>query len=419
MVSCFSGFKNNKVKNFILPYLLILISSNFFGQNLNTDTVSIYKTGKSYTVNKFCMGVDLSYVNQVEDNGGVFKMNDVEMDPYEIFAKTGANTVRVRLWHNPDWYKDIYGTDGRLYSDLNDVTKTIQRSKEMGMAVNLDIHYSDVWADPGHQQPPEAWSQIKDIDVLKDSVYNYTFQTLHYLSENGIMPEFIQIGNETNCGMMISDVEPQFPNLNVCKGHFDSLGIIINADIQAVRDASASTDIKPKIILHVADPKNLTWWFENIIHEGKVKDFDIIGFSYYFKWHTEIPFHELGKKIAEIKGQFQKEVMIVETAYPFTDKNIDEYNNIFGLDKPVDGYPYTVQGQYNYLKDLTQMVIDAGGTGVMYWEPAWITSQMRDLWGKGSAWENNTLFDFQGNLLPSINYLTYPYRFPDINNKEL
>ena len=47
----------------------------------------------------------------------------------------------------------------------------------------------------------------------------------------------------------------------------------------------------------------------------------------------------------------------------------------------------------------------------MYWEPAWITSSMKDRWGKGSSWENNTFFDFSGNLLPSITFMQYNYKF--------
>ena len=96
-----------------------------------------------YDWNKFVMGADLSYVNQVQDYGGVYKDAGVVKDPFNIFKDHGANLVRVRLWHNPQWLKALNG--GKMYSDLNDVEKTIQRAKAAGMAVNLDIHYSDTW----------------------------------------------------------------------------------------------------------------------------------------------------------------------------------------------------------------------------------------------------------------------------------
>ena len=61
------------------------------------------------------------------------------------------------------------------------------------------------------------------------------------------------------------------------------------------------------------------------------------------------------------------------------------------------------------MKDLTQTIIRAGGTGIMYWEPAWITSKLNDGWGIGSSWENNAFFDFNGNALPVIDYMCHPY----------
>ena len=55
---------------------------------------------------------------------------------------------------------------------------------------------------------------------------------------------------------------------------------------------------------------------------------------------------------------------------------------------------------------LVNEVRRGGGTGVMYWEPAWITSRMRDLWGTGSSWENNALFDFDGNAHAGMDWMT-------------
>ncbi|MBP9741169.1 MAG: glycosyl hydrolase 53 family protein, partial [Chitinophagaceae bacterium] len=78
---------------------------------------------------------------------------------------------------------------------------------------------------------------------------------------------------------------------------------------------------------------------------------------------------------------------------------------------PIEGYSFTKEDQQRYMKDLIQTLITNGGTGIMYWEPAWITSSMKDRWGKGSSWENNTFFDFSCNLLPSITFMQYNYKF--------
>jgi len=362
-----------------------------------------------YELSKFCMGADLSFVNQILDHKGYYK----DGSPYQIFKKHGANLVRVRLWKNPAWTKTVYTpASSQMYSDLADVEKTIRLSKAQGLAVNLDIHYSDTWADPTNQNVPEAWKNITTVQTLSDSVYQYTYQTLKYLDSKGLMPEMVQVGNETNCGFMITKTASGFPDLNSCNSGTVNLGKVINAGIKAVRDVSATSSIKSEIILHVADPKNIEWWFTNIMQVGKVTDFDIIGISYYPLWHTTISFANLGTTISRIKSKFSRKVMIVETAYPWAAAGNDSYGDQFSTQVPVPDCPFTKDGQYKFMKDLTQAVITAGGSGIMSWEPAWITSQMKDPWGTGSSMENCSYFDFLGNTLETIDFMNYKYTFP-------
>ena len=364
----------------------------------------------SVLLDEFVMGVDLSYVNQVEDFGGVYKVNEEKTDAYNLFKNKGANLVRLRLWHHPSWTNKVYGEGTYLYSGFADVKKSIRRSKEQGLAVNLDFHYSDVWADPEHQTVPRAWENITDIDVLCDSVYNYTYKVLDDLLKEGLLPEMVQIGNETNCGMMHTDTPDSFPALSICEGNWANFGKVLNAGIKAVRDIDKKAQKQTIIALHVADPKNLDWWFKDVIHKAGVSDFDVAGFSYYPHWHTEISFKELPLAVKKLKAEINKEVMILETAYPYTLANADDYPNIFGKDSAIDGYPISMEGQHSFLVDLTQNMIDAGAKGVMYWEPAWITSEMKDLWGQGSGWDNATLFDAEGNVTPAADYLGYMYK---------
>ena len=366
-----------------------------------------------YTPSQFVMGADLSYATQIEDHGGVYLDSSKVRDPFLIMKEHGANLVRVRLWNDPEWVRLVYGSQQTpLYSGFADVLKTIQRAKTLGLAVDLEIHYSDTWADPGTQIPPAAWANITDLQTLKDSVYNYTYSILNQLNTKGLMPEIVQIGNETNCGMMITNTNPGFPDLNGCNGHWQELGAVMNSGIKAVRDVSAKSAVRTKIALHVADPKNVDWWFAQITNTGAVVDFDIIGMSYYPIWHTIVAFSDLPALIISLKNTFNREVMILETSYPWTTQGDDSYGNQFGSQTPMSGYPFTVAGQTKYLTDLTQNMIKAGGSGVMYWEPDWITSQMKDPWGTGSSMENCTFFDFTGNTLSSIDYMRFPYSFP-------
>jgi len=407
---------NSAFWSFLLVYLFTLDACG--GENItkgeNGDNGVPTKNEPSphfYTMGEFVMGADLSYVNQVLDHGGVYRDSGSVMDPYQIFADYGTNVVRLRLWHDPEITTEVYGESAtQMYSDLHDVEKSIRRAKEHGMAVAVDFHYSDFWADPGRQEIPEAWKEIKDIAVLQDSVYQYTKRTLLHLNERGLMPEMVQIGNEINCGMLFTNAPSGFPALNVCNGNWKNLGGVINKAIQAVREVSESSDINTRIILHIAQPENVEWWFDNITASGGVADFDIIGFSYYALW-SDVPLGEISTKVLNFRGKFGKDVMIMETAYPWTMENADTYANIFGPASLVPGYPATPEGQKNYLIDLTQEVITGGGKGIFYWEPAWITSNLKDPWGTGSSWENNAFFDFDGNALPAFTFMTYNYDF--------
>ncbi|NLI25414.1 MAG: arabinogalactan endo-1,4-beta-galactosidase [Bacteroidales bacterium] len=391
---------------FLLACLFLLLSCKDNADHPKDDAI------RCYTYDQFCMGVDLSYVNQLEDFGAVYKDSGKVNDPYRIFRNHGANLVRLRLWHNPSWVRQqVYKSDTvPLYSGLNDVKKSIRRAKNLGFAICLDFHYSDIWADPTRQTPPTAWAAIRDFAVLKDSFYTYTYSTLHNLAAEGLLPEMVQLGNEINCGLFYTDIEQGFPSVNCCEGKWVQLGELLNEAIRAVRKVSSEEGRQIQIGLHIADPKNVQWWFEQITSNGKVTDFDIIGISYYPLWHTTVSFDNLGVVIRNLKNTFGKKIMIFETAYPWTTEYADNYANAFGNQSPLPGFPFTATGQYNFMVSLCQKVINGGGSGVIYWEPAWITSRMKDLWGTGSIWENATMFDFEGNTLPSINYLNASYK---------
>lgn len=359
----------------------------------------------------FQFGADLSYVNQILDHQGVYMDAGVVRSPYQIMKDYGATVARFRLWHNPVWTKTVYGTAGtQLYNDIADVEKSIRLAKAQGMLVNLDIHYSDIWADPAHQDVPKAWTNIKTIDVLADSVYQYTLKTLQRLDRQGLMPDMVQIGNEINCGMLYGNAPADFPTCNACQNQWANLGKVINSGIRAVRTVSATSTTKTKVLLHVADPKNVMYWFDNIRTQAGVTDFDVVGFSYYPLWHTTVSVDKLSASVATFRSKYGKEVMILETAYPWTDGSNDSYTNLFGSQSPISGYPFTQQGQLDLLKTMTQQLKDGGGSGIMYWEPAWITSAMKDLYGTGSSWENTTLFDFSGKPTLGMEYMKQAYK---------
>lgn len=339
----------------------------------------------------FYFGVDLSYVNEMDDCGAIYLQNGEPQDAFHLFKEHGANLVRVRLWNNPDW---------TAYSDYDDIVRTLTRAKEAGMQSLLDFHYSDNWADPGKQAIPAAWQGMDD-EELGEAIYAYTYQVLEDLNELDLMPNFVQVGNETNSGMLKTVMKLDWPR--------DAK--LFNAGIKAVRAISEKTGTHPKIILHVAQPENAGWWFSEATTHNIV-DFDVIGLSYYLQW-SAFPVSDVGPYINYLSNQYHKDVMIVETAYPWTTEAVEETaSNI--LYQGMRGYPISIAGQRQFMLDLTQTLIANGGQGVVYWEPAWVSTKCSTRWGQGSHWENATFFDFNNNdeVHQGIDFLNFDYLQP-------
>lgn len=355
--------------------LIILVISILFISCSKDDSETVIIENTSSNV--FYYGADLSYVNEMEDCGAVYKdSNENFKDPYKIFAEAGTNLVRIRLWNNPTWTN---------YSNINDVKKSIQRAKSEGMKVLLDFHYSDSWADPSNQEIPAAWlNQINNTELLGDLVYNYTFDTLNELYNSNLLPEIVQIGNEINA-MILQNGEVKWP--------IDWLrnSALINKGIKAVRDISNQKNKKIEIMLHIAQPENALWWFGEAFNAG-ITDFDWIGLSYYPLW-SEYNLNMIDAPLKNLIETYAKKLMIVETAYPFTLINADSANNIIGENALIPGYPASQQGQLDYLNDLKTKISESGGQGIIYWEPAWVSTNCKTLWGQGSHWDNATLFD--------------------------
>ncbi|UOB18639.1 glycoside hydrolase family 53 protein [Abyssalbus ytuae] len=336
---------------------------------------------------KFYLGADLSYVNEMEDCGAVYKNeNGTQQDPFVIFKNAGTNLVRVRLWHNPDWTQ---------YSDYDDVKETIKRAKNAGMEVLLDFHYSDDWADPSKQEIPAAWvDQIDNTEALGNLLYDYTYETLNNLSAENLLPEFVQVGNEIN-GMILQQGE--LKTMDWARN-----SSLLNKGIKAVRDISAGKGKDIGVMLHIAQPENALWWFEQATSNG-VTDFDLIGLSYYPIW-SEYDLKNLPQAISTLVTTYKKRLMVVETAYPFTMENADSAGNILGTDAVISGYPATQQGQYDYLVALHAAIKSAGGEGLIYWEPAWVSTGCSTQWGQGSHWDNATLFDHNNQVTKGMEF---------------
>ncbi len=324
------------------------------------------------TNTEFIHAVDISSYPEIAETNPIFF--DEQQQPKSLLAilkENGINTIRLRMWVNPS----------TTHSSFDEVNRFAQTLKALGFRIWLTLHYSDTWADPAHQATPASWQGLH-ISELKDSVYRYTCNVVQT-----IKPDYIQIGNEINNGF----VHP-YGNIHINSTDFVSL---LQTGCKAVREYAPQC----KIILHVAGYKDADWFYNQV----KSVDYDIIGLSYYPIWHGK-SLQEVKNSLIDLHARYQKQVVIAETAYPFTLGWNDWTTNIVGLNEQLilPDYPATPQGQLQFVQQLKNITHEVeGGLGLCYWGAeliAWKGAQDTT----GSSWENQALFNFSNQALPAL-----------------
>ncbi|MGV3698112.1 glycoside hydrolase family 53 protein [Flavobacterium sp.] len=348
------------MKNLLYLLIVICLFSCTSGDNANSEPPVVEEDQ--------IRGADMSYLPLIESEGTVYRHNGVAEDAITTLKNAGCNAIRIRLWKNP--------ADG--HSGLTEVKNFAQRVKAAGMKVWITVHYSDTWADPGSQTKPVAW-QSMDFNTLKASVTDYTSEVM-----TEINPDVIQIGNETNDGMLwpegrLSSNEAQYLQL-------------VSAATAAVRAKSNTT----KIIMHFAGISGAEYYFDKI----KTMDFDYIGLSYYPIWHGK-NLVTLQNTMNSLGNLYDKKVIIAETAYPFTFGYNDYTNNIIGLESQIiPAFQPTGEGQKGFLSAIKNTVNQSShGIGFCYWGSEWVAFR-GPVATNGSPWENQALWDFSNNSLP-------------------
>ena len=153
----------------------------------------------------FIAGADISSLLVHEDHGAVYRDGGQIGDAIAILADNGTNYFRLRQFVDPQ-FKNNYngGTDPFVAQDVEYNIELASRVKQAGGKILLDFHYSDTWADPGHQWKPAAWESLSPSQ-LEQQVYDYTKQTIESFKSAGVLPDMVQIGNEIAGGLLWDD----------------------------------------------------------------------------------------------------------------------------------------------------------------------------------------------------------------------
>src|SRR6185437_5410986 len=312
--------------------------------NTSNDPYLFSKLNIHSTVNLTgkILGADISFLPQLEARGIKFSDNGVQKDVLEILKDHGFNYIRLRLFVDPA--NDSGYSPGKGFCDLPHTLEMAKRIKKAGMKFLLDFHYSDTWADPGKQFKPKAWEGL-DFDQLAKKVFDYTTNVLLALKGQGTLPDMVQTGNEINHGIL-------WPTGNV--QHLDSLAILLNAGMAAVKK------VDPSIVtlLHIAlggQNAESEFFIYNMMKRGV--SFDVIGESYYPKWHGML--EDLQTNLDLLHKKYQKPVIVAEYSQ---------------LKKEVNKIAFSIPG--NQLK------------GTFIWEPLNTWESVFDKDGKSNKYLN-------------------------------
>ena len=256
------------------------------------------------------IGADISFLPQIENWGRKFTEDSVEVDGIELLKKHGFNYIRLRIFVNPENEKGYSPKDG--FCGLDYTLQMAKRIKDAGMGFLLDYHYSDYWADPQQQNKPLAWEGL-DYETLKDSLKIYTAKVLVALRDQGTMPDMVQIGNEINHGMV-------WPDGHI--GNMDGLAGLLSAGVEGVNAVNPGMPIMMHIALGGQNDEAV-FWLDNMIARG-VK-FDIIGLSYYPRWHGTL--NDLQFNLNDLVKRYNKPLNVVE----YSNYKKEVHDIVFGL----------------------------------------------------------------------------------------
>ncbi|MFY8186392.1 MAG: glycosyl hydrolase 53 family protein [Flavobacterium sp.] len=289
----------------------------------------------SFSTNPIHKGVDVSWMTQMEASGFVWKDNNgTPKDLMPLLSEYDINAIRLRVWVNPE------NSAANGWCDIEDLVDKAILADNEGMDVMVCIHYSDHWADPGKQFRPAAWNNFT-VAQLETAVYNHTEEILTALNEVGITPKWVQIGNETNDGML-------WATGRASTGGFANYAKFINAGTNAVK----TFDSTIKTILHLSNgfESNLfNWNIGGLLSNNMVfSRLDIIGMSLYPNendWKQKVD--QTYTNMVNLKNTHNKDVMLVEVGFS------NYYSDI----------------SYQFLVYAMEKTRQANGLGVFYWEP--------------------------------------------------
>ncbi len=336
----------------------------------------------------FLAGADLSHLPLMERRGHVFRDRGQDRDALTLLAAHGLNCVRLRLWTSSEAeaVSDPYSRGNTLAATV----AMARRVKAAGLQLLLDLHYSDSWADPGHQAKPRAWEGLS-FPELEQRMYTYSRDVIATLRDADVLPEYVQIGNETPMGLVWPEGKVDAPE------KWSQLARLIRAADRGITEAGGVR--KPKTIIHLdrgGDWATTAWFFDRLIRVEGVQ-FDIIGQSYYPFYHG--PLADLRTCLRGCVERYGKPVIIAETGFPWSATEWDGTPVA-----PLAGIAAGSDGQVRFVTELGRILAElpqGKGLGIFWWGAEFQATPGLNLAG----FEKRSFWGHDSGVLPVVDAL--------------
>jgi arabinogalactan endo-1,4-beta-galactosidase len=321
----------------------------------------------------FFLGADITALDAPSDWRPSSAFTSPSFPPYRESGKP-SDELTILMHHGWSAFRlRVFVPPVRKAPDntLENAIPLAKKIKASGAILILDIHFSDTWADPQHQEIPVAWRGM-DIRALGKQWRSYARVIVKTMKDAGAMPDIVQIGNEITLGTAWPLAQVQIPGSNQYNPpqlydpvrHWKNLALLLKAGIRGVEEGAGDTP--PRIAIHIDQGGhwNNTEWFFDHLNAAHVH-YDIIAESFYPPWgHGTLD--DLWDNMQRCAQRYPgRQFLVIETGY-----NPSHTPN--NTDMP---WPITPQGRLQFLVDMVNTVRKApNGLGVVYWAPE------RDLW---------------------------------------
>lgn len=315
---------------------LCLLSITGCKKNAIPETVDSNTTGTAKiaaatnTSFSILRGADIGFLTEMEKNGNTFFNTTDQQDLFAILKERNINAIRLRVWVNP--------AAPNYYNGIKDVVAKAVRAKNAGMQVLIDFHYSDSWADPKQQNKPAAWSGYS-LSTLATAVATHTTACLDSLQAYGVTPTMVQVGNETDYGML-------WPTGKL-PDSMANYATLYKAGYNAVKAFNSNI----KVVVHFSrgyDNTNCKYVLDGLIANGAT--FDVIAMSVYPTVNYSTVMSNSYANMLNLESTYGKPILVAECGYYQSD-------------------PKTTRTMIETLLNYVDSIPNNHGLGVYYWEP--------------------------------------------------